>query len=253
MDEEGKHESTETLPSPLVAWRAEIISSVLQHGLKDPLTLVEEGRRPLTSHDYRLKEGKYIPNESAKDIMGALLKPAFYYHGNKERVLYDLNDALYRGGESILPAIAERQRPDRLLGKRNPYNSSSRFSKSAQEILEQRMNASFLVIKKAPPDVFRASSPDWYAQRRGTVAGYVFPAPIWEEYSRLPGKITPFKEEVKITHGVIRREVSDAVHGVQLQLPDYETPLLEAIDQYGVIWVHGVRLPTAGDLTLFPA
>lgn len=179
-------------------------------------------------------------------VLGWFLKPAQRLPWQPHQIAADdLRAALYEvSSSSILPVISERPEEEKIYLRHNPRKIGA---------FVERTSSLFLVVCGGDHKGKRLVNykPRAYIEERKYVFPdsflyLVFPESISEEYLN-PHFRTRTKLSVpfKTASGVITRRIE----GQEVSVLDYENPLNEIMNDIKCpIWVHGVRLPTEGDL-----
>lgn len=218
----------------LSGWRKNIIEGILQNGL---LPASEQGG--LNSEDREHKPWVY----GTKIMHPSGVHPAIFINL--------IPGALYWGGNSILPVIAERQ------GETFPY----RIDPATQELIEKRIASSFLVVcRSADLEPFQKDESGEFVKDRVSSKDFsvlVFPLTFANELEGLFSTSTLGigKPRIKIVEGVVTKKLiftpppTSPTFSLDGRVPDYESSLMDVLKELGgPIWVHGVRLPTKEDL-----
>lgn len=239
---EGQPQSPDRnrLVIPLAQWRTGIINSVLEFGLLPATALSRTQNKCLTSGDGWERDevyGRYlIPTQrDSSDHLNYFIPPSSF------------EDALYKGDDSILPVLFERE-GDGVLEMEGILDEAQN-----RRLFRERVTSSFLVVAKCSPDLNKERENLRYKQDYAYPIPAVFPS--WINYLIFPQPILDNVDEVginglaipiKVATRRIRREI-----GLwNMNVVDYETPLNEIANELDgePIWIHGVRLPTEGDL-----
>jgi len=199
--------------------RAGIINSILLDGLRSSKELNMEG-----THYFGSVDG------SPGSLHGRILN-------NFSNPTEQIGDALYAGGDSILPVMIEREREHKVYIDLSPDEKG---------LLTRRVCSVVLIVCKVP----------YYHDNKRIITNGImptekfsyllFPDTIWQETQ-------PYLNLEKIKEvpvRVIKKEITRMVSRNKLRVPDFEGELLEILKNSRTsLWVHGVRLPTEEDVT----
>jgi len=192
--------------------RREVVESVLTDGV--------------LSGEHLLVQGKtYFPRniiERSPEIYGGIFKI------DNGRLAEGSMIALYNDSQSVFPVIGERG--DASVWTRHDLKKRT---------MEKRVNSSALVVCRARDEELL----QWRLAIRQSpvkpaeIVALLVPEQLYEDgYSN--------KDIIPV--GTIRRGVW--YDHYKFDLPDYESHLVNLVKTYGVLWGHGVRLPTREDL-----
>lgn len=232
MEDAGKYgglaEKKDREVENLSTARARVINAIMTEGLLSARSLHEQGRRYYGSFDatpYHACNGCVI-NNSHETITWALYSRSVI--------------------GSILQVIMER--PGERLSGIKPDNYLQGWLRKVKHgrIYEERLRASFLVVTKSGGGIGFASR---LSVPIGEIEYFVLPQNIWAEYEKTNAlmRARNLNIPVKTVPGFINRTVAGIP---SLKIPDYEGALKQIFQkEKGLLWVHGVRLPTEEDIT----
>lgn len=216
-----------SLENRLALERARIINGIAREGLLSAGSLAEQGRKYWGSFD----------DEPIHLVSGYQISDQY------QSVEEDIKMVLYMrniiGGilEVILERPAERLSSDDA--RSYPKNWSKRLMHG--KMYEERLQSSLLVVTKGNGGHGLSGELDVPVKE---IKYLVIPASIWEEYLSIGENVADFSVPVKVVTDSIIRTVAEIPF---LTIPNYERALKEIFDEIRYLWVHGVRLPTAGD------